>query len=333
MQSILSKFVVRIMLDGMTLQEEISLSSPYQEFDRREWKDLNGHFNHNLKPEDLNELHALNEPLTIREIEEIYFPLAHLLDIHIENYTRLRDDSNGFFQRHQQTLPFIIGIAGSVAAGKSTTARVLKRVLSLLPHKPKVELVTTDGFLYPNRILIERGILNRKGFPESYDTKRLLSFLADVKSGKNLLQVPVYSHLEYDVLPDQIQLINHPDILIVEGINVLQVNSQRPQNNKVFVSDFFNYSIYVDAKEENILKWYIDRFESLRSTAFQNPESYFHKYADLNLEESIAMANKIWNEINKPNLHDNILPTKYRADLILHKGSNHFVENVKVRKI
>ncbi|HMR20181.1 MAG TPA: type I pantothenate kinase [Sphingobacterium sp.] len=317
-----------------SLIEEQTLSSPYQEFVREEWKGLNGHFNHNLTSDDIGQLHALNEPLNIEEIEDIYFPLAHLLELHIKNYDLLRNDNNQFFRRNQQKLPFIIGIAGSVAVGKSTTARVLRKVLSLLPHKPRVELVTTDGFLYPNKVLIERNLLNKKGFPESYDTKQLLHFLSSIKSGQNSLNVPVYSHLEYDVLLNERMTIDNPDILIIEGINVLQVNSQRsPNSNKVFVSDFFDYSIYVDALERDILTWYISRFESLRETAFQNPNSYFHKYATLNSEESKDKANQIWNEINKPNLHDNILPTKYRANLILNKGSNHFVENIKVRKI
>ncbi len=316
-----------------SLQEEKVLSSPYEKFEREEWKSLNGHFNLNLGTADLDKLHALNEPLNMQEIEEIYFPLAHLIELHIQNYGHVHEAHKLFFQRDQKKLPFIIGIAGSVAAGKSTTARVLRKVLSLLPNKPKVELVTTDGFLYPNKILLEKGILNRKGFPESYDTKKLLNFLSSMKSGNPTFKVPVYSHLEYDILPDQVQTINNPDILIVEGINVLQVNSQKGQNNKVFVSDFFDYSIYVDALEKDIIQWYIDRFESLRATAFQDPNSYFHKYASMTLEESTEMANQIWNEINKPNLHDNILPTKYRADLILKKGSNHFVNNIKVRKL
>lgn len=315
------------------IQEDQVLSSPYQEFGRLDWKDLNGQFNLNLESADLDLLRALNEPLNLNEIEEIYFPLAHLIELHIQNYDEVRNARNIFFQKTQKKLPFIIGIAGSVAVGKSTTARVLRKVLSLLPNKPKVELVTTDGFLFSNEVLIEKGILNRKGFPESYDTKRLLGFLSAIKSGQGELHVPVYSHLEYDIIKEESQVIESPDILIVEGINVLQVNSQKGQDNKVFVSDFFDYSIYVDALEKDIITWYINRFESLRATAFQDPSSYFHRFANMTPEESTEMANQIWNEINKPNLHDNILPTKYRADLILYKGSNHFVENVKVRRI
>lgn len=317
----------------MVSATDSTMSSPFETFSRLEWKNLNGHLTNTLITDDLDNLHAVNEPLTLEEIEEIYFPLAHLLHIHVHEYQRLHGNTNDFLQRNQQNLPFIIGIAGSVAVGKSTTARVLKKVLSLLPHKPKVDLVTTDGFLYPNKTLIERNILNRKGFPESYDTKLLINFLSEMKSGKQNLSVPVYSHMEYDIVDGEEQLIENPDILIVEGINVLRVNSQRTYGSGVFVSDFFDFSIYVDAEEKDIVYWYINRFESLRSTAFQDPSSYFHKYADMTAEESSKMATQIWNEINRPNLLDNILPTRYRADLILLKDSHHFVKNVKVRKV
>lgn len=239
----------------MQLDPQIAIDSPFRSIKREDWKNLNGKVLHSFSPEDLEKLHALNEPLTNQEIEEVYFPLSHLLEIHIDRFQSLHQRTNRFFGKVESRLPYIIGIAGSVAVGKSTTARVLQRVLSMLPSKPKVDLVTTDGFLYPNKQLIEKGILNRKGFPESYDAKRLIHFLSAVKSGAPKITVPVYSHLVYDVLPDtQQQIIEQPDILIVEGINVLQVNSQRPRKgHSVFVSDFFDYSIYVHASEKILL--------------------------------------------------------------------------------
>lgn len=308
------------------------LDSPFKTFSRAEWKELNGQFAYDFLAKEVDKLHALNEPLTIQEIEEVYFPVAHLLNLHMLRYKQTHTEVNTFLNGNDQQLPFIIGIAGSVAVGKSTTARVLQKVLSLLPHHPKVDLVTTDGFLYPNKTLNQRQILNRKGFPESYNTKLLISFLSAMKSGVGRFEVPVYSHMEYDILSDRKQVVDQPDILIVEGINVLQVNSQL-RGNGVFVSDYFDYSIYVDAHEKDIMDWYISRFESLRATAFQDQNSYFHRYADMNAAESTQMATSIWNEINKPNLIENILPTRYRADLILEKGSHHFVKQVKMRKI
>ena len=308
--------------------------SPFRHISREQWKELNGHLSYPIADTDLHKLNALNEPLTIQEIEDVYFPLSHLLQIHVDCYRQLHQKANSFFNNNTKRLPFVIGIAGSVAAGKSTTARVLQKVLSLAPGSPKVDLITTDGFLYPNNYLEAKGILNRKGFPESYDTKQLLGFLSDVKSGKELIAAPVYSHLTYDIIPDELQWVAQPDILIVEGINVLQVNvKSKRRGPRVFVSDFFDFSIYVDANPTNLLKWYIQRFQWLRKTAFQNPESYFHRFADLSEEESTNMATNIWNEINKPNLVKNILPTRFRADLILEKGSHHFVKSVKIRKI
>jgi len=307
--------------------------SPYVNIKREQWKALNGMVDFSLSSEDIEKLRALNEPLNIEEIREVYVPLSHLLNIHIKHADELYKAEREYLNNNRKRSPFIIGIAGSVAAGKSTTARVLQKVLSLFPDRPNVALVTTDGFLFPNRILEERGIMNRKGFPESYDTKKLINFLADVKAGKEKLTVPIYSHLEYDVISDQVLEIHNPDIVIVEGINVLQVNlSERHKGPQVFVSDFFDYSIYVHANEKNLLEWYVSRFKELQRTAFQNPHSYFHRYANLSAEESLSLATNIWDLINKPNLIKNILPTRFRANLILEKGSHHFVKGVKLRK-
>ena len=282
---------------------------------------------------DLTELQALNEPLTPEEVEDIYIPLVRLLQIHLTHYRNLHDERDQFFRNASKPIPYIIGVAGSVAAGKSTTARVLQKLLSMTPGQPRVELITTDGLLYPNEELERRGILNKKGFPESYDAKRLLSFLASVKSGRDVLEIPVYSHLYYDVIPDKIQVIDRPDILIVEGINVLQVTLSKKVRRRVFVSDFFDFSIYVDASEKDLREWYVERFKKLQKTAFQNPDSYFHQYAVYSEKELVTFANQVWDEINLPNLIQNILPTRFRADLILEKGECHFVRGVRIRKI
>lgn len=307
--------------------------SPFRSFTREEWSKLEEHPMFPVSDIDVSQLQALNEPLTIQEIEEIYLPMIRLLQIHITHYRNLHNERDQFFDNPSQRIPYIIGIAGSVAAGKSTTARVLQKLLSMTPETPRVELVTTDGFLYSNTELERRGIFNKKGFPESYDAKRLLSFLADVKSGRDILEAPVYSHLYYDVMPDQTQLIEKPDILIVEGINILQVTINKKSRHKVFVSDFFDFSIYVDAAEKDLRKWYVERFKKLQETAFRNPESYFHRYASYSEKELEEFANKVWDEINLPNLKQNILPTRFRADLILEKGECHFVRGVRIRKI
>ena len=307
--------------------------SPFRSFTRAEWRQLDAFSILPIADINLEQLQSLSDPLDITEIEDIYIPMIHLLQIHLKHYRHLHNERDLFFDNQTRPVPYIIGIAGSVAVGKSSTARVLQKLLSMMPESPKVELITTDGFLLPNATLRERGILNKKGFPESYDAQRLLAFLANVKSGKETLEAPVYSHLYYDVTPDELQVFERPDILIVEGINVLQVSLDKKPRRRLFVSDFFDFSIFVDAHENNLREWYVKRFQQLQQTAFQNPESYFHQYVAYSKEELLHFANKVWDEINLPNLQQNILPTRLRADLILEKGKNHFARGVRVRKI
>jgi type I pantothenate kinase len=311
--------------------------SPYNTFARHEWAKLRDVTPLTLKEQDLAQLQGLHDKISIAEVQDIYLPLSRLLNLYVEATQRLYKATQTFLNDHTAKVPYIIGIAGSVAVGKSTTARVLQALLSHWPNHPKVDLVTTDGFLYPNHVLEERGLMKRKGFPESYNARKLIRFLADIKSGLPEVTCPIYSHLAYDILPDHKQTIRQPDILIVEGINVLQAPSPNMHKGKmvreVNVSDFFDFSIYVDAKEADIAEWYVERFKMLRSTAFANPNSYFHRYSSLSDSEAVETATSIWREINLLNLEENILPTRARADLILTKGANHAAEKVKLRKL
>ncbi|WP_019120519.1 type I pantothenate kinase [Brevibacillus massiliensis] len=309
--------------------------SPYISFSRKEWASLREVTPLSLSEADLVNLQGINERLSLEEVAEIYLPLSRLLNLYVAATQELFNATKTFLGNTTNKVPYIIGVAGSVAVGKSTTARILQALLARWPNHPKVDLVTTDGFLYPNRILEERGLMKRKGFPESYDVKRLIRFMADVKSGKPEVVAPVYSHLAYDILPDEVQVIRQPDIVIVEGLNVLQntTESSTGYGPRVFVSDFFDFSIYVDADKKDIEHWYIERFKVLRNTAFQSPDSYFHRYASLTVDEAVQVAKQIWREINDVNLVHNILPTRGRAQLILEKGPDHAVRGVKLRKL
>jgi type I pantothenate kinase len=304
--------------------------SPYFKFDREEWSTLRDNTPLPLTEKDLQQLKGLNEQVSIQEVEQIYLPLTRLINFYVGASQQLHQATTSFLDRNQTPkIPYIIGIAGSVAVGKSTTARLLQTLLSRWANHRKVDLITTDGFLYPNEVLEEKGLMKKKGFPESYDIKALIKFIADVKSGKPEVTAPIYSHLTYNIVPGENAVVSNPDILIVEGINVLQVS----KDAQLFVSDFFDLSLYVDADEDDIERWYIERFRMLRDTAFQNPQSYFHRYADLTEEQAVQTAAQIWGEINARNLHENILPTRGRARLILKKGPDHGVQEILLRKV
>ncbi len=308
--------------------------SPYRVFSRVEWGRLRADTPMTLVPKDLEQLSGLIDELSIEEVEQIYLPMSRLLNLYVSAAQELHAVTSRFLAHKDGRVPFIVGIAGSVAVGKSTTARVLRALLARWPDHPRVDLITTDGFLLPNEELTRRGIMNRKGFPESFDTARLLNFLHDVKSGRENVSAPVYSHFHYNIIPDQFAVVDRPDVLIVEGLNVLQP-ARMPKGGEAipFVSDFFDFSIYIDADVAVIEEWYVTRFMRLRQTAFRDPAAYFHRYAELSNDEAEGQAKQIWSEINRRNLDDNILPTRQRARLILRKGADHKVDTVALRRL
>jgi type I pantothenate kinase len=309
--------------------------SPHRVFDRADWARLRADTPLTLTAADVSRLKSLNDPISLDDVIEIYLPLSRLLSLYVAATQELFEATRTFLGANTDgKTPFIIGVAGSVAVGKSTTARILRALLRRWPNTPKVDLVTTDGFLVPNALLAREGLMERKGFPESYDLMALLAFLSDIKAGKTVVTAPVYSHLTYDIVPGETIAVERPDILIVEGLNVLQT-SKLPRDGRAvpYVSDFFDFSIYIDADEDVLVSWYVERFLRLRETAFQDPASFFRRYAKVSEAEATEIALGLWNRINLPNLRENILPTRPRADLILEKNADHRVERVALRRI
>jgi type I pantothenate kinase len=302
----------------------------YLRFTRDEWAELRAATPLTLREAELEQLRGINDRIDLDEVAAVYLPLTRLLNLYVAATQQLHKASAAFLGTLAPKVPYVIGIAGSVAVGKSTFARILQALLARWPDHPKVDLVTTDGFLHPNAVLDERGIMNRKGFPESYDTRRLLQFLREVKSGASEVSAPVYSHVVYDIVADDAVVVRQPDILILEGLNVLQVGDG---SGTEFVSDYFDFSIYVDADEAHIEQWYVNRFLTLRDTVFQDPDSYFRRYAELTTDEAVETAQFIWREINGRNLRENIEPTRERASLLLRKGADHRVTDVQLRRL
>lgn len=311
-----------------------SIPSPYVELDRGDWARLREEHPMHLDADDVERIRGLGDRLDLAEVEQVYLPISRLLSFYEQEVGRLHRITSEFLGERNQRTPFIVGVAGSVAVGKSTTARILAELIRRWDSRPQVELVTTDGFLHPNAVLQRRNLMARKGFPESYDRRALLRFVAEVKAGKAEVSAPVYSHLLYDIMPGERTVVRRPDVLVVEGLNVLQ--PPRAQENGgagLAVSDFFDFSVYVDAHVGDIKRWYVDRFLELRRTAFADPESHFHRYASLEDDAATDIAENIWDSINAPNLVENILPTRSRATLVLLKGADHTVDRVRLRRL
>ena len=304
--------------------------SPYREIDRADWARLAAGLDQPLSETEIVGIRGIGDRLNLAEVREVYMPLSRLLSLYASSTRKLGAATSAFLQEEDTTTPFVVGVAGSVAVGKSTIARLLRELMSRWPGTPRVELVTTDGFLYSNAELERRGLMDRKGFPESYDRRALINFLTEVKSGAEEVRAPFYSHMRYDIIPDAHVVVRRPDVVIVEGLNVLQ---PPPSPNDVAVSDMFDFSVFVDADTKHIERWYVDRFLALRQGAFSNPSSYFNVFAHLTDEEAVTTALGYWNEINMPNLVENVMPTKHRAALVLRKGADHAVESVRLRKL